>query len=43
VIHVGYGSLQDRIRWEDRDYVNAGRFLETKRQFFAEVSYLWRM
>ena len=43
VIHVGYGSLQDRIRWENGDYVNADRFLETKRQLFAKVSYLWRM
>jgi len=43
VIHVGYGSLQDRIRWENGDYVQADRFLETKRQLFAKVSYLWRM
>jgi hypothetical protein len=42
-IHLGYGSLQDWIRWENGEYVGADRFLETRRQFFAKVSYLWRM
>jgi len=43
VIHLGYGSLRDRTRWEDGSYMDADRFLEIKRQFFAKVSYLWRM
>jgi hypothetical protein len=43
VFHLGYGSLQDRVRWENGEYVDADRFLETRRQFFAKVSYLWRM
>jgi len=43
VIHVGYGSLYEKIAWEDGDYVPSDRFLETKRSFFFKVSYLWRL
>lgn len=42
VIHVGYGSLYEKIEWRDEDYVSADRFLETKRGFFFKASYLWR-
>jgi len=43
VIQLGYGSLYDRIRWEDGAYVNADRFLETRRGIFFKASYLWRL
>ena len=43
VIHVGYGSLYEKIKWEDEEYRDADRFLETKRGFFFKASYLWRM
>ena len=43
VIHLGYGSLYEKIAWEDGAYVPSDRFLETKRSFFFKVSYLWRL
>jgi hypothetical protein len=43
VIQLGYGSLYDRIRWEDGAYVNSDRFLETRRGIFFKASYLWRL
>jgi len=43
VIYLGYGSLYEKIEWRDGDYVNADRFLETKRGFFFKASYLWRL
>jgi hypothetical protein len=43
VIHIGYGSLYDRIRWENGEYVDSDRFLEAKRAFFFKTSYLWRI
>ena len=42
VVHLGYGSLRDRIRWDGSDYVESDRFLETKRKLFFKASYLWR-
>lgn len=43
VFHVGYGSLYQQTKWEQGRYVNADEFLETKRGFFAKMSYLWRL
>ncbi len=42
VVHLGYGSIFEKIQWQDPDYVPADRFLETKRGLFFKVSYLWR-
>jgi hypothetical protein len=43
VVHLGYGSLYQKIKWENDSYVGSDRFLETKRGFFFKMSYLWRM
>ncbi len=43
VVHIGYGSLYERIRWESPDYVQSDRFLESRRGLFFKTSYLWRM
>ena len=43
VIHVGYGSLYEKIEWRDGEYVSSNRFLETKRGFFFKASFLWRL
>jgi hypothetical protein len=43
VIHVGYGSAYEKIEWRDDRYVDADRFLETRRGFFFKASYLWRL
>jgi hypothetical protein len=43
VIHVGYGSLYEKIEWVAGEYVSSDRFLETKRGFFFKASFLWRL
>ncbi len=43
VIHIGYGSLYEKIRWEEGDYRPSDNFLEMRRGFFFKASYLWRM
>ncbi len=43
VIHFGYGSVYDKVRWENGAYLDSRRFLETKRGFFFKASYLWRL
>jgi len=43
VIHVGYGSLYEKIKWEDGEYRSTDQFLETKRGFFFKASFLWRL
>jgi hypothetical protein len=45
VIHVGYGSLYDKMKWtaDERAYLPSDRFFEIKRGFFFKASYLWRM
>jgi hypothetical protein len=42
VLHAGYGSLYQRVKWESTAYVNADEFIETRRGFFFKMSYLWR-
>jgi hypothetical protein len=43
VIHVGYGSLFEKLGWREDEYVPSDRFMETKRGFFFKASYLWRL
>lgn len=43
VIHIGYGSLYEKIRWENGGYVDSDRFYETKRGLFFKASFLWRL
>ena len=43
VIHIGYGSVFQKLRWENDDYVSSNNFLETKRGFFFKISYLLRL
>jgi hypothetical protein len=43
VVHVGYGSLYEKLAWREDQYEPADRFLEMKRDFFFKVSYLWRL
>jgi hypothetical protein len=42
VVHLGYGSLYDKMKWDDTDYVEDDRFHETVRGFFFKASYLFR-
>lgn len=43
VIHVGYGSLYEKLESTGSEYVSSDRFLETKRRFFFKASFLWRI
>jgi len=43
VIHVGYGSLREKLEWRNEAYLPSDRFLESKRGFFFKASYLWRL
>ncbi len=43
VLHLGYGSLYEKIKFENDRYVASEDFNETQRGFFAKASYLWRM
>jgi hypothetical protein len=43
VIHLGYGSLYEKIEWVEGTYRPSESFLETRRGFFFKASYLWRL
>jgi hypothetical protein len=43
VIHVGYGSLYEKLSWMEGEYRESDRFLEMRRGFFFKASYLWRL
>ena len=42
VVYLGYGSLYEKLRWEDGRYIRDERFLETTTGFFFKCSYLYR-
>lgn len=43
VVHLGYGSLYEKIKWVNDRYDTADDYLETRRGIFFKASYLWRM
>jgi len=43
VIHLGYGSLFEKIRWDGTDYVPSDNYKESRRGLFFKASYLWRL
>ena len=43
VFHVGYGSLYEKLQWQDDRYAPGRDLIETRRGFFIKASYLWRM
>lgn len=43
VLHAGYGSFYEKVRWQEDTFVPGRRLLETKRGFFFKASYLWRL
>ena len=43
VFHVGYGSLYEKVQWQDDRFVPGRDLLETRRGFFVKASYLWRL
>lgn len=43
VFHAGYGSLYEKVIWQDDRFVPGRDLLETRRGFFVKASYLWRL
>ena len=43
VVHLGYGSIYEKTRWDGNNYVPDDRYLQTANGFFFKASYLWRM
>ena len=43
VMHFGYGSFYEKLKFERGEYLESNRYLETTRGFFAKASYLWRL
>jgi hypothetical protein len=43
VMHLGYGSLYEKNRFDGDVLVSGNRFVETQRGIFAKASYLWRL
>lgn len=43
VVHLGYGSVFEKTRWDGTRYVDHNRYLETAQGFFFKASYLWRL
>jgi hypothetical protein len=42
VIYLGYGSINEKLRWQENEYVPADDYLQTRKSFFFKASYLWR-
>jgi hypothetical protein len=42
VVHLGYGSLYEKLVWNGHEYQPGSDYLETVRGFFFKASYLWR-
>jgi hypothetical protein len=42
VVHLGYGSLYQKLTWTGHEYQPGSDYLETIRGFFFKASYLWR-
>jgi hypothetical protein len=43
VVHVGYGSLYEKTRWDGERYVPGPSLAESRRGLFFKASYLWRL
>lgn len=43
VLHIGYGSLYEKLSWVEGEYRYSDRFMEMQRGFFFKASYLWRL
>lgn len=42
VVHLGWGSVYEKVRWDGNDYVPNDEYLNTAQGFFFKASYLWR-
>ncbi len=42
VVHLGWGGLYEKVRWDGQEYVDHNQYLQTASGFFFKASYLWR-
>lgn len=42
VVHLGWGSVYEKTRWDGAQYVNDDQYLQKASGFFFKASYLWR-
>jgi len=42
VIHFGYGSIHEKLRWNGSEYETGDSLLQTQRSLFFKASYNWR-
>ncbi|WP_306110182.1 carbohydrate binding family 9 domain-containing protein [Roseivirga thermotolerans] len=42
VVHLGWGSVYEKVRWDGTEYVQNDQYLNTAQGFFFKASYLWR-
>ncbi|NVJ46519.1 MAG: carbohydrate binding family 9 domain-containing protein [Cytophagia bacterium] len=42
VVHLGWGSVYEKVRWTGTDYQPSDNYLNTAQGFFFKASYLWR-
>jgi hypothetical protein len=43
VLYLGYGSVYEKVRWNEQGYVPQDDYLLTRKSFFFKASYLWRL
>ena len=43
VVYFGYGSVYEKVRWQEKEYMLAEDYLLIKKNFFFKASYLWRL
>ena len=43
VVHIGFGSLYQKVEWNGMEYEKANRYLQTNNGLFFKASYLWRL
>ncbi len=43
VVYVGYGSVYDKLQWQEREYIPAENYLLMEKIFFFKASYLYRI
>ena len=42
VIYLGYGSVYQKLRWQENDYFPSDYYMTIEKNFFFKASYLWR-
>jgi len=43
VLYLGYGSMYEKLRWYEKEYIPSEKYLLTRKNIFFKASYLWRL